>query len=130
MSTKPKWAEDGSRIVIASPTRDCLKVWLQAIYELEGETFYSVWMQGKCGTAYLRNSRGQAAAFTLDIAKRKAAAMMKHSVYRARTIGRVTAFEVCPKCNTLQKVIVDPENGVLVCSICEHPFFIPEPSAF
>ncbi len=126
----PKWAQEGEKHIVISRLRHNLKLWVQPVYELEDQIFYSVWMEGENGRVYLRNGAGRAAAYTLDIAKRKAESMYNHAVYRARATGMVVTFEVCPKCKFLQKVVVDPENGVLICSVCEHPFFIPEPRAF
>jgi len=130
MSTIPKWAEEGEKLILRIKSHRNLKVWIQPIYEFEGETFYAVFMEGAQARTCLHDGRGQASAYTVEIAKRKALAMSKHAVYLARTTGRLTSFEVCPKCNYTQKVLVDPENGVLICSICQHPFFIPEPQSF
>lgn len=129
MTSKPQWVNEDNRFLLLGPHRDGLRVWVQLAYELDGVEFYSAWIQGNCGRAYLRNGQGRAAVYSVEIAKDKAIAMSKHSVYLAKATGRLVNFEICPDCGFMQKVFVDPNNGVIVCSICEKPFFIPEPSS-
>ena len=87
----------------------------------DSKQYYTVWMRGTV-TQIVLTEKGSPIMFPLETAARKAEAMAFHPMYLARAHGIKHAFEECPQCRQIQKVLIDIGNNKLICDVCKADF--------